>query len=124
MQKSGFLIIIAILVITYLFLSYIHDFNSLKRRNENKLIFYKMEANGILFGFKDESRGSVKVEYIKSDGSYHELPLLPIVYDVNKFNIEVGDSMTKRMNSGSLAFYKKGDASWDYCCSVEVLLPN
>lgn len=124
MRKFTVFIACIVLIIIVVVVGYFFDTTSLERRNENKLAFYELEANGILSNFNGESRGSVKLEYVNKIGEVDELPLLPIVFELSKFNIQIEDSISKKKNSSVLTFYKKVDASWAYCCVVEISMPN
>lgn len=124
MRKITVFTALIIMIIIIAVVGYFHDTNSLNRRNKNKLAFYELEANGILSEFKGESRGSVKLEYVNNLGDVEELPLLPIAFELSKFNIQREDSISKRKNSSVLNFYKKVDASWAYCCAIEISMPN
>ena len=65
----------------------------------------KKEIKGRIIDMKDESRGSyyLKIKCLKSISELHSLP---IAWDVEEYNIQIGDSVCKEAKSKKIAFYK------------------
>lgn len=78
---------------------FIHKWLSYK----NDLIeFQKKEAYGKIVRLKDLTRGIYAIEL----SSKIHLPNLRIGWEIEKYNIQVGDSVSKEANSKMMIFYK------------------
>lgn len=78
--------------------------NYYENTNEYKSLV-KKEIKGRIIDMKDESKGSYYLK-IKSLKSTSELHSLPIAWDVEEYNIQIGDSVCKEAKSKKIAFYK------------------
>lgn len=105
MQKKTSLILLVIYlsIVTgaVIFFTKIQSKHNLEIKN-----FQNKNINGIIIHLNDLSRGTYSLK-IKDEGIVYETPSLPIAFEVEKFNIEIGDSLFKDSNSSTLTFYKK-----------------
>lgn len=78
----------------------------------------KKEIKGQIIDMKDESRGSYYLK-IKSLKSTSELHSLPISWDVEEYDIQIGDSVCKEAKSKKIAFYKLKNGSYKKIAIIE-----
>lgn len=82
-------------------------------------ILISQEINGIIKSMKDENRGSyfLEIQTTKEDLKIHSLP---IAWEVKKFNIQIGDSVSKEANSKIMIFYKLKNGVSQKLCEFEM----
>ncbi|MBO9634968.1 MAG: hypothetical protein J7578_17795 [Chitinophagaceae bacterium] len=89
--------------------------NYLLHKNEiNDLI--SKEVNGQINILKNKNRGSYNLRI----GNY-EINSLPIAYEVEKYNIQLGDSVRKEANSRIMIFYKNINGVFEKNCEYKIL---
>lgn len=115
LQTKYLIIIIIITVILALFfftrkhIDYEDELNSLIAK----------EVNGSIIALKDKGRGTYYLE-IKTLSGVFEISSLPIAWEVEKYNIQVGDSLSKKANSKKMFFYKKKNGIYIKYCDYEI----
>lgn len=97
--------------ITFLYLrkNYLHHKNEI-----NDLI--SREINGQINILKNKNRGSYDLKI----GDY-KINSLPIAYEVEKYNIQLGDSVRKEANSRIMIFYKNIHGVFEKYCEYEIV---
>ena len=100
----GFLFLIAIIFFAQNWISY-----------KNKLTeFEKREINGKIILLRDKQKGIFEIKL----SSNQEVPNLRIGWELEKYNILIGDSVSKKSNSKIMSFYKEKNGVfkkyWDY----------
>lgn len=102
-KTSLILLVIYLSIITgaVIFFTKIQSKHNIEIKN-----FQNENINGIIIHLNDLSRGTYSLK-IKDEGIVYETPSLPIAFEVEKFNIEIGDSLFKDSNNSTLTFYKK-----------------
>jgi len=103
------LAIIAVIVLSKNYFKY--------RAKTNTLI--GQEINGVIKSMKDESRGSYFLE-IKTEKELLSIHSLPVAWEVQKYNIQVGDSVSKKANSRIMNFYKLKNGAMEKVCEFEM----
>lgn len=79
----------------------------------------KKVIKGRIIGIKDETRGTYYLK-IKSLESTFELHNLPMSSEVEKYNIQIGDSISKDAKSKKFVIYKKKDGRFKKICEFEM----
>jgi hypothetical protein len=115
--KIKFLIIGFIILSIFSFFLSIVLGNYYENTNEYKSLV-KKEIKGRIIDLKDESKGSyyLKVKSLKSTSELHSLP---IAWDVEEYNIQIGDSVYKKAKSKKIAFYKLKNGSYKKIAIIE-----
>jgi hypothetical protein len=92
--------------------------NYLSHSSELKSLESK-EINGRIVALKDENRGSFYIE-IETIQETHRMHSLPIAWEIEKYNIQVGDSVSKEAGSRTMIFYKLKDGIYKECFKYEM----
>jgi hypothetical protein len=79
----------------------------------------RQEIDGVIKSMKDESRGSYFLE-IKTGKGLLSIHSLPVAWEVEKYNIQVGDSVSKKANSKTMNFYKSKNGVMTKVCEFEM----
>ena len=103
------LLIGAVIAFLYFRKNYIHH-----KREINALI--GKEINGQINILENKNRGSYNLKI----GDY-EINSLPIAYEVEKYNIQLGDSVRKKANSRIMIFYKNKNGVFEKHCEYEII---
>jgi hypothetical protein len=110
-QGIGLIILyVSVLIIAFLFLRK----NYLGHRSEIK-DFISKEINGKIDKLEDNGRGTytLGIENV-------EVPGLPIAFEVHKYNIQIGDSISKQSYSPKIKFYKSERGVFVYLFEFEI----
>ena len=83
--------------------------------NKDMTVLVGKELKGRISDLKNQNRGSYYVE-IKND----KIHSLPIAFEIEKFNIQVGDSISKEAKSNIMTFYKNKNGTFIKCCDFEI----
>ncbi|MEN9639360.1 MAG: hypothetical protein RLZZ262_1228 [Bacteroidota bacterium] len=73
-----------------------------------------------------ELYGKIKILENMNRGSYdlkidnYEIRSLPIAFEIQQYNIQVGDSMSKEANSNIIKFYKIKNGTFEKCFDYEI----
>jgi hypothetical protein len=78
-----------------------------------------LEINGVIQSLKDEGRGSYFLE-IKTEKELLKIHSLPVAWEVKNYNIQIGDSVSKKANSRVMIFYKLKDGTMKKACTFEI----
>lgn len=79
----------------------------------------KKVIKGRIIDIKDETRGSYYLK-IKSSESIFELQNLPMAWEVEEYNIQIGDSISKDAKSKKNVIYKQKDGRFKKICEFEI----
>lgn len=115
MHPKYIIILIAILLIWVIFSfsffrkNYLHQKREIKRLKSQKI-------NGQINILENKNRGSYNLQI----GNY-KINSLPIAYEVDKYNIQLGDSVSKEANSTLMIFYKNKNGSFEKYCEYEII---
>jgi hypothetical protein len=93
--------------------------NNYSRYKDNLEFWVKKEVKGTITVLKDEKRDSYFIE-IDDLNVKHQMHSLKIGWAVRKYNIAVGDSVSKGANSRKMAFYKLKNGVFEVLCEYEV----
>lgn len=118
LPKKYFMILLIIFLSTII--SAIIFFTKIQsKHNLEILIFQNKNINGKIVKLNDLSRGMYSLTII-NEGLVYETPSLPIAFEVEKYNIKIGDSLYKDSNSKSVTFFKKKNAMFEKCFKYEI----
>ena len=115
---------IKFLIIGFFFLTTISFFftivyrNYYENTNEYKALVKKV-IKGRITDLKDETRGSYYLK-IKSFNNTIRLHSLPIAWEVEEFNIQIGDSISKDAKSKKFVIYKQKNGRFKKICEFEM----
>ncbi len=112
------IVFIALFLILIMFATVFFRNNYLKHEKEITGVIRK-EIQGKIKDLKNENRGSyyVAISTLKEDIKIHSLP---IAWEIEKYNIQVGDSVSKEANSKLMTFYKFKIGAYEKCCTYEI----
>lgn len=83
----------------------------------NKLIeFEKREVSGRIINLKKLTKGFYAIKL----SSEMPLPNLRIGWEIEEYNIQIGDSVSKEANSKLMTFYKFKNGAYEKCCEYEI----
>jgi hypothetical protein len=117
-SKKNLIVLFSILAILVLIAVFVLSKNYLNyRANTNALI--GQQINGIIKSMKDQSRGSYFLE-IQTEKEIISVHSLPVAWEVKKYNIQVGDSISKEANSRIMKFYKSRNGVIEKICEFEM----
>ncbi len=105
--------LLIILIASYIFID-----QTIKYNNELSL-FQKNELGGKISKITSEGKGLITLEI---DGK--KICTLPIAYEVEKFNIRIGDSLLKKPNSSILTIYKSKEINFEKLCEIQIYSAN
>lgn len=89
--------------------------NKLSKHIDEMHFLIKTEIKGTILVLKNEQRGSYYIE-IKSKNINHKIHSLPIAWEVDEYDIKVGDSISKEADSRMMFFYKTNNGiNRKYC---------
>lgn len=77
------------------------------------------EIQGKIKNLKNENRGSYYIEISTLNGDI-KIHSLPIAWEIEKYNIQIGDSVSKEANSKIMSFYKAKNGVFEKCCDYEI----
>lgn len=103
------LLIGVIIAFLYFRKNYFHN-----KKETNALI--RKEVSGQINMLENINRGSYNLKI----GDY-KINSLPIAYEVEKYNIQLGDSVRKEANSRIMIFYKNTNGSFEKYCEYEII---
>ena len=109
---------IALFVISIILAIMFFRNNYLKHKNVIAEIINK-EIHGKIQGLRNENRGSYYVEISTLNGDI-KIHSLPIAWEIEEYNIQIGDSVSKEANSKLMTFYKFKDGAYKKCCEYEI----
>lgn len=89
------------------------------RHQEELKQFLKTDVQGIIIKLDDLTRGSFSIE-IRDNNNNYILPELPIAFAVKKYNVKVGDSLSKHANSKFITVYKLNNRIYEERCVLEL----
>jgi|GEM_PF-2091856 hypothetical protein len=107
------LISIFLLIVVFSFLFFIKK-NKTHNREIKELI--RMELNGRINILENINRGSYNLKI----GTY-KIHSLPIAFEIEKYNIQIGDSVSKEANSRIIKFYKNKNGVFEKYCEYNIL---
>ena len=106
------LVTIFILIVITAFLFFRKNYLSHKKEIMELI---SKEIKGEISDLKNENRGSY---YIKIKN--YKIHSLPIAFEIEKYNIQVGDSVSKKANSNIMTFYKNNNGTFKKCCDYKI----
>jgi hypothetical protein len=92
--------------------------NYLKHENVITELIEK-EIQGKIKGLKNENRGSYYIEISTLNGDI-KIHSLPIAWEIEEYNIQIADSVSKEANSKIMTFYKFKNGAYEKCCEYEI----
>jgi predicted membrane protein len=92
--------------------------NYVEHKKEIKELIEK-EIQGKIQGLKNENRGSYYIEVSTLNGNF-KIHSLPIAWEIEEYNIQIGDSISKESNSRIMTFYKAKNGVFEKCCDYEI----
>jgi len=89
-----------------------------KNKTHNREIkeLIRMELNGRINILENINRGSYNLKI----GTY-KIHSLPIAFEIEKYNIQIGDSVSKEANSRIIKFYKNKNGVFEKYCEYNIL---
>ncbi len=102
----GFVILLAISFFTRKLLIYQKELTN----------FEKIQINGVITELKNTQRGTYDMKISSGD----EIPNLRIGWELEKYNIQIGDSVSKKENSKIMTFYKLKNGISEKCFDYEI----
>lgn len=115
LSKKVSLAIYAILGLVFLFGIFFFT-RKLVTYQKELTIFEKHKINGIITELKNTQRGTYDIEISSGD----EIPNLRLGWELEKYNIQIGDSVSKKENSKIMTFYKFKDGIAEKCFDYEI----
>ena len=79
----------------------------------------KKEIQGKIKDLKNENRGSYYIE-ISTMTEEIKVHSLPIAWEIEKYNIQIGDSLSKEADSRIMTFYKFKNGAYKKCCEYKI----
>jgi hypothetical protein len=75
------------------------------------------KLNGIVYELKDTQKGTYTVVTKVNHGVYY-IPGIHLSWYIDKYNVQVGDSISKNANSDTLSFFKLENGVYKKRCDV------
>ena len=90
-------------------------FKRLSWSNELKML-YREKIHGKIVDIKDLTKGTYSIKL----SSKTQLPDLLLGWEIKKYSIQIGDSLSKESNSNVIRFYKIEEGVWKKTCEYEI----
>lgn len=110
-------IVVMITIVLFVIANIVFSSHTKAKYDEQIQKFYELELFGHISDLKDQHRGSYYLE-ILAGGRKQQFNSLPIAWEIKEYHINIGDSVSKVLNSNTLSFYKAG--STIKLCEVEI----
>ena len=112
-KYTSVLYAIFLVVLVFAFLFFRKNYVAHKR--EKKELINK-ELKGKIIHLENMNRGSYDLKI-----NNYEIRSLEIGFEVQKYNIQIGDSVSKEANSNIMTFYKNRNGIFEEYCKYEIL---
>ena len=115
MSPKYFSILISILLLIVVF-SFLVFMTKKKTHDREIKELIRIELNGRINVLDNMNRGSCDLKI----GTY-KIHSLPIAFEIEKYNIQIGDSVSKEADNTTMKFYKNKNGVFEKYCEYKIL---
>ncbi|MEY4964312.1 MAG: hypothetical protein RLZZ323_1631 [Bacteroidota bacterium] len=121
MNKFRFIHFYLLFIFTIIFCFFIYMYNGQMKYNEMIINLKSRKIDGEIVNLIEGNKGFSEIEISEQNSKSKIKIKLPISWDIDHFNIEVGDSLRKNPFDNSICFYKstKGKSIEIYKYQIE-----